>query len=508
MGLLLLALLLLLVTYRDGLYLMARFWQNDEYNHGYIIPFASLYFIWLKSGQLATTPFEESWAGLLVVLAGVALYLLGELSALYTLIQYGFLLTLYGVLLSFMGWQAFRLILGPLAILLFMVPLPAFLYNSLSSHLQLISSQLGVAVIRAFGISVYLEGNVIDLGQFKLQVVESCSGLRYLFPLAALGFIAAYIYKGAMWKRVVVFLSSMPITVLMNSFRIGVIGVLVEYWGPSMAEGFLHDFEGWIIFMVCAVILLLEMWLFSKVGRDRMPFSKAFAIDRDRPAMVPGRSDAGWLSQPFYLSLLLLAGAATASQLLPNRAEIVPSRHAFKEFPEQIGVWKGDFDQLEFKYIRTLKFDDYLLADYADPSGDVVNFYVAYYGSQRKGASAHSPKACLPGGGWEIQEFGQRELDGIDLNGLPIRVNRVVMQLGDARRLVYYWFQQRGRVITNEYLVKWYIFWDALTRHRTDGALVRLTSEIRPGQDPKAVDRLLSDFLRGVNGELVRYIPN
>ena len=110
-----------------------------------------------------------------------------------------------------------------------------------------------------FGISVYLEGNVIDLGSYKLQVVEACSGLRYLFPLVSLSFIAAYIYHGAFWKKAIIFLSSIPITVLMNSFRIGVIGVLVEYGGPGQAEGFLHDFEGWIIFMACIAILVLEM---------------------------------------------------------------------------------------------------------------------------------------------------------------------------------------------------------------------------------------------------------
>ena len=126
--------------------------------------------------------------------------------------------------------MTFQYLLLPTYILLFfMVPLPHFLYNSLSAELQLVSSRLGVGFIRLFSIPVFLEGNVIDLGNYKLQVVEACSGLRYLFPLTALGFIAAVIFKVALWKKVVLFLSTIPITVLMNSFRIGVIGVLVEY---------------------------------------------------------------------------------------------------------------------------------------------------------------------------------------------------------------------------------------------------------------------------------------
>ena len=107
----------------------------------------------------------------------------------------------------------------PLFFLVFMIPLPNFLLNNLSTKLQLISSELGVAVIRLFDISVYLEGNVIDLGVYKLQVVEACSGLNYLFPLMSLSFIMADLYKAPFWKRAIVFLSSIPITIIMNSFN-------------------------------------------------------------------------------------------------------------------------------------------------------------------------------------------------------------------------------------------------------------------------------------------------
>ena len=120
-----------------------------------------------------------------------------------------------------------------------------------------------------------------------------------------------------------------------------------------------------------------------------------------------------------------------------------------------------------------------------------VNLYAAYYGSQRKGASVHSPRTCLPGGGWQIADFAQHTVDGASVNGQPLRVNRALIKMGDAAQLVYYWFQQRGRVMTNEYLVKWYLFQDALLRGRTDGALVRLTTFVPPGGDLGAADARL-----------------
>lgn len=255
-----------------------------------------------EKNEIARLPFEGSWAGVGVVALGVGLYFLGELATLYIIVQYAFLVVLFGLVLAVTGTKIFRQIWIPLFFLFFAIPLPNFLYQGLSSKLQLLSSALGVSFIRACDISVYLEGNVIDLGSYKLQVVEACNGLRYLFPLMSLAFMCAYFFKGALWKRAVIFLSSIPITILMNSFRIGIIGVMVEYWGQSMAEGFLHDFEGWVIFMACTGLLVGKCgcWLVS--GGSRVPFgSVRFGVSGAVPqgCTVPG-------AQP---SASILAGA-------------------------------------------------------------------------------------------------------------------------------------------------------------------------------------------------------
>jgi len=268
-GAILVSLIILIYIYYDGLSYMVKFWnEREEYGHGFIIPFITLFLIWQKSDQLEKLKYTGSWLGVVLLSIGLLLFFIGELSSIYTIIQYASLIALFGAVFSLMGAQSFRIILVPLFILLFMIPLPNFLYNNLSSQLQLISSQIGVSVIRLFDISVFLEGNVIDLGVYKLQVVEACSGLNYLFPLMTLAFITAYFFTGAFWKKAIIFLSSIPITILMNSFRIGAIGVTVEYWGTEMAEGFLHDFEGWAVFMSCIGILIAEMWILARIGKD------------------------------------------------------------------------------------------------------------------------------------------------------------------------------------------------------------------------------------------------
>jgi EpsI family protein len=133
---------------------------------------------------------------------------------------------------------------------------------------------------------------------------------------------------------------------------------------------------------------------------------------------------------------------------------------------------------------------------------------MAYYTSQRKGEAVHSPRSCLPGGGWQLRDFDQRTLGDVKIDGQPLRVNRTLIELGDQRELVYYWFQQRGRVITNEFMVKWYLFWDALTLNRTDGALVRLITVIPPGGDEAAADRRLAEVAMQIAPTLTRYIPD
>jgi EpsI family protein len=174
----------------------------------------------------------------------------------------------------------------------------------------------------------------------------------------------------------------------------------------------------------------------------------------------------------------------------------------------ELGGWHGRRSTLESVFTDQLMLDDYLLADYVNGTGDVANLYVAYYDSQRKGEAVHSPRSCLPGGGWQMRDFGQRELRSVSINGRPLRVNRTLIELGNQRQLVYYWFQQRGRTIDNEFAVKWYLFWDALTRHRTDGALVRVITAIPAASSEAEADRRLEDLVSRVVPDLTRFVPN
>ncbi len=502
------ALALLVIAFRDSLTYMVEMWDaKEEYSYGYIVPFMTLFLIWQRRPLIERSTYEGAWSGVVVLASSFALFVIGELSSLYTIQQYAFVIAVVGLLLSLMGWSAFRLVAMAVLMLAFMIPMPEFILKSASGQLQLISSEIGVAVIRAFGISVSLEGNVIDLGAMKLQVVDACSGLRYLFPLMTFGFITAIFYKAELWKRVMIFLSTIPITIFMNSFRIGLIGVTVDYWGPAMAEGFLHDFEGWAVFMACTGILFAEMWLLTFFGSNRRPLHSTFRIDWPVSAPSSAKIYFRAFPKPFAISGLVVCLIVISAFSLPARTEFVPARTSFIDFPLTLGGWHGVQGRVEQMYLDVLKVDDYFIADYADGAGQSINLYMSYYESQRKGQSAHSPKTCIPGGGWQIGDFSSLEIDGGLGEGAALNVNRAIIRKGDSQQLVYYWFAQRGRSITNEYLVKWFLFWDSLVKNRTDGALVRLVAPITSKGDVATADAKMQLFVRTIAKQLPRYIP-
>jgi len=492
----------------DGFKFLFSEWTREEYSHGFVIPFLSLFLIWQKRELLNEVSYVGSWLGFIIFSLGVLVYFLGELSTLRVIVHYAFLLMLWGLIYSYVGKKAFFIMAIPLLYLFFMIPLPNFLYNNLSAELQLISSEIGVAIIRLFGIMVFLEGNVIDLGSYKLQVVEACSGLRYLFPLTSFAFICAYLFRAALWMRAVVFFSSIPITVLMNSIRIGIIGVLVEHWGIGAAEGFLHDFEGWVVFMLCVATLVVEMWLLHKLSKDTRPFSEVFVLYEPVKTSETPIVREHKLSKPFISSFVLLAVTVVGSLFVTHRDEFVPERTDFGSFPMQIEGWQGQPQTFTPSILEGLKLTDYVIADYKEKNQQVVNFYSAYYQSQRGGEAAHSPRSCIPGGGWEIVNSQVRQVDNVMVDGQALMVKRMQIQKGEHKQLVYYWFRQRGRMITNEFLVKWYLFWDALTRNRTDGALLRLTTAVLPSEDWSKGDERLSKFAGVVIPRLDGYLPN
>jgi exosortase D (VPLPA-CTERM-specific) len=313
-----------------------------------------------------------------------------------------------------------------------------------------------------------------------------------------------------MWQRVIIFLSSAPITVLINSLRIGIVGITVEHWGIEMAEGVLHDFEGWVLFMVCTAILVLEVWVFWFFSRSGRSFSESFGL------VWPSKTDSSVpqsprrLSYPLVFSVVAIVAAVASSPLLADRTYIYPDRQPFSGFPTEAGDWESDRQlQLASIVVNALNAEDTYLANFRSPAGVAsINLHMTYYKDQRAGAAVHSPRACLPGDGWKVVASQVRPVPSGGEGGAQLTVNRVEMAKGDRRQLVYYWFPQRHRNLTSEYLVKWFMFYDSITLGRSDGGLVRLVTPLDSLEDWDAADARLTQFIGEISPDIRRFIPN
>jgi len=502
---------LLGLLYHQALVYLVGMWRKEDFNYGYVIVPIVLYLLWEKRAELKRSPSVPSWRGLIPIGVGIFLYELGELGGEFTTLFLSLWLMVVGLCWLHLGWGKLKVIAFPVAYLLVMFPPPNLIYGNLSLRLQLISSQVGVAMIRLFGITAYREGNVIDLGFTQLQVVEACSGLRYLFPLLALGILIAYHFRASFWKRAVLVLSAVPVTVFTNSLRIATVGFLYPVWGAKVAEGFFHDFSGWLIFMVSLAILLAEMWLLSKI----FPEAERAAAVIESPALSDGipieekkgaAQGRGWGPPQSVAAVVLLLATLLVFRSVEFR-EKVPISRPLAEVPLSMGEWIGDRKAMEQIFLDTLKLTDYSIVDYRDPKGKEVNVYVAYNDRQMKGESSHSPDSCLPGSGWVFRDSGTVVLPGTGGGGQPMRVKRALMEKNGVRQLAYYWFPQRGRILTNMFQLKAYAFWDALTRRRTDGALVRLITPVYETEQLPDAETRLRAFTRDLVPVLDEYLP-
>ncbi len=495
--------------YADSLRFLGEAWLEDNNSHGPFIPLISLYMIWTRWQRIQAIEPYGLWWGIPIVGVGLFVYAVGQFAAMHAVVHLSFWLVIVGMLTCTIGLSGIRQIAFPLCYLLAAIPPPTFLQYELSSRLQLWSSALGIGFLQSIGVMAFRDGNVIDLGRIQLQVVEACSGLRYLFPLTTLTILGAYLYRESFWKRILLILSSIPISILLNGFRIGVIGVLVEHYGSGAAEGFTHFFEGWVIFIASLCLLCVEMWLLARVASAGAPRPFAELIGLPEASSHPSPSPVTRRSLvPLSSGLALLVVAVPVAPLFVQEEFSPPARQSFADFPLRLDAWQGVPSPLERQYLDALQLDDYVLADYTAVDQPPVNVYVAYYMSPKKGRSSHSPKQCIPGGGWEITSLEPVRMDRVSGVAPGQEINRVVIQKGGQKQIVYYWFKQRDRWITSEYLVKFFLFWDSFTRHRADGALVRLTSSVHAGENEAVVDKRLQTLASLVTPLLGQYVPD
>ena len=245
-------------------------WTNDgNYSHGFLILPIALYFTWERRQRLASARVRPSNVGLAVLAGGLAILLAGLWGSELFLSRVALMPVVAGIILFLYGWQHLRILTFPLAFLFLMIPIPAIIFNQIAFPLQLFASRVGEWAISAAGIPVFREGNVLELAHTKLEVAEACSGIRSLVSLITLGIVYGYFMDSRMWVRLFVVVSAVPVAILANGARVAGTGMAAQWIGEEAAQGFRHEFSGWIVFLFAFAMILIVQWLIVKVAPNR-----------------------------------------------------------------------------------------------------------------------------------------------------------------------------------------------------------------------------------------------
>ena len=496
-------------------------WTDENYSHGLLVPFVIGYIVWLEFGELKRAARNSAgWLGIATITFALMMLLAGTLGAELFTQRVSFVVMLAGIIVYFFGARILQNLVTPFLLLLLAIPIPQIIFNKIAFPLQIWASQAAIWGIRVFEIPSVRKGNVIEIlpvGATQvvgLEVVEACSGIRSLMTLVTLGLVLAYFTRERrekissgwlgftknfdFWRAAILMLAAIPIAILTNAARVTSTGVLTYYYGKQAAGGFWHQLSGWLVFLAAFIFLVAVNFALKKFKVQ----SSKFKVEDQ--AEITSHQLLITNYRVVVLFTVLLVGGVFINWF-QQRGEVAVERRALQELPVELGNWrqKGTDTRFSEQTESVLRADDYVMRDYVLPDGRGANLYVGYYASQRGGSTYHSPQNCLPGSGWEMKK---PELVEIKTPGGKVFTgNRYIVQNGDYREILIYWYQGRGRANADEYRDKIYTVLDSFLKRRSDGAMVRVMTPV--GSDETLSINAATDLSAQVADNLNSFVP-
>ncbi len=258
--------LILLVYFPALIDLVTDWYQDANYSHGFLIPLISFYLIWQRRAELSQIQIKHYKPGLVIIILAMFLFLIGNGASEYFTVRFSLVLLIVGITLYHFGKEIFKKTWFALFFLLFMIPIPYVIYFSATFPMQLLASKISSFMLNLIGMTAIRQGNIIHLPQQALEVAEACSGMRSLISLLALGALFAYIYQKRFTAQVIMFLSTIPIAVAGNVFRVFTTAVIV-YTIPEMqvTDEPLHTIMGSMVFLVAFIMLFIVGIILKKI---------------------------------------------------------------------------------------------------------------------------------------------------------------------------------------------------------------------------------------------------
>ncbi len=518
--------------------MVMQWYQDENYSHGFLVPLIAGYFLYTRWTELRDAPVIPWNAGLLVIVLGLVQLLIGWLGSEYFTMRSSMIVLLAGLILSFFGSTVFRVLSLPLGYLFFMVPIPYIIYDLVAFPLKIFVTKVSVLTLKAIGITVMREGNIIMFPALTLEVADACSGIRSLISLLALAVAYAFFIRITSWKRWILICSAIPIAIFTNAMRVIVTGILAQYWGEKAAQGFFHEFAGLAVFGLAMIMLVVFGALLKTEDREQKTEDREQKAedrgqkaedrgqgtedreqgtedrgqkaedreqgteDREQKTGDRGQKDVSLISKPIIVIILIMFTTVGLYMNLHQDLH-VPIKKSFELFPTTISGWRvvGE-SYLSANVQKVLKATDILLRQYANSDGKQVNLYIGYHGGGKGTGGIHSPKHCLPGSGW--YEISTRKTE-MELAGKKINIVQSVYQKGYDKEVFIYWFQAGNKTINDEYSLKLAEITNSVLYRRRDTAFIRISVPFET--DQQAAIAIGERFLRDIYPTIQGFLP-
>ena len=481
---------------------------ESYYTHGPLVPLVSLFIVLMLIRQTRVPVRPSPRLGFLVTALCLLLHLVACLARVNFASGFAFVGVLVGLVLVFWGREALRRFWFPLALLLFMVPLPEVTIASVNFTLKMLATQIGVGIVDATGIVVVRDGNRVLLeGSKTLVVANVCNGLRTLISLIGFGALYAYVCKVRGVWRPILFVMSIPVAVVSNSLRVVALILVAHFVNVETATGWFHDLSGLLIFAFAFMLMFgierLILWIHPRPVLPLFHDVLRTEADRGQVGRMARAADSrrGWAT-----AVVLLAAFGLTLWLSRTVPSMWTGQTVAKALPEQMTVdglvWQSYRMTLPEQDLVILETQDYLYRRFIRPGLQSVDFCVIFSEDNRKGI--HPPDLCLEGSGQGIVHKGSVSLEGVPGRGaIPCR--EILVQTGGQQQYFLYVYKCGGSYTDSFWVQQGTIFWNGLWRRNSSGALIRLSTMADDGLD-KARERMKS-FLRQAVPLLDRALP-
>ncbi|MBN1227761.1 MAG: exosortase W [Deltaproteobacteria bacterium] len=484
-------------------WLVDQWWNDRVYSHGFIVPFISLYLVWIKREHLSTLELNPRmiWGGIILLASGFLL-LVGRVGAVAQAEALSLLLFFPGLVLFSWGWTYLKALVLPLLYLQFMVPWMDLFLDRIQWPFQLISAHIAVGLLRIAGYTVFRNSTYIQLPEVTLEVARECSGIAFLISVIAIGLPLVYLTQRSWWRGSVVLILGCLITVLANGLRVAIAGFMGSHYGPDMLHGPGHIFRGWFVAQVGWIAVFIVNWavykiqlkpglrLYEKWKQDQQE-TKARLSQENLPQKK-------WnVSAVFILLVMFGFGLYLYGFAMPRP---IPMKQEPDSFPYKIGSWSGKDSRWIDGSEIFMGVDIEIYRTYVDPFGKKIHLYLGYFESQDADSrliSYHDEP---------LYEYVRQIQTGSEI-GRPQLVNHLSIRINNNTYEALFWYRFPSGDLTGRYNAKLKAITDALFFRHNNAAVILMATPLNFEGQNNAISDDLKSFIISLNPILNQYLP-